>query len=115
MADADGTTLENGSAEQFRDLAEVRPELLEGGPVDQRVDLVGFRAGIEGLLDPFASLLGVLALERREPVDFDLDRALAVLRRPGNADNVVDFDRRIRADAGLLEGGTGTTPYSSAT
>ncbi len=110
VAHADGATREHRAAEQPRDLAELLVDRLERLPLHEWLDVGRLGAFVERLLEAFAGLLAAVALQRSQRVDLDLDRVLARLDGPRDVDHLAHLDLGVRADARLLEGGTGDDP-----
>jgi len=103
VPDADRAPLEDRPAEQPRDRLEVAPELFEGGPLDERVDVARRGPFLDRGVEALGDCLGVLALENGQRVRLDLDSVLPALGVARDANVVIDVDVGARSDAGLLE------------
>ncbi|ERH00340.1 MAG: hypothetical protein J07HN6_01959 [Halonotius sp. J07HN6] len=100
----DRPAFENRLAQQPRDRFEFLEDRLEGGPLDERVDVGGCGALLDGGVDSVGRVALGVAVEDGQRVDFELAGVAVGLDLAGDANDVVDLHVGIRADAGLLEG-----------
>jgi len=106
VSQANWASFQNGTTESPGDVAEVVPELVEGLPLDERVDVPGLGGLVECSVEFLAHVGSGGVVDDGYLVGLQLDAAVALLDVAGRANDFAELDVGVRAHAGLLEGGT---------